>query len=120
MVTGWIKEHFRGISTSTGASYGAGMICTAVHRLNIHVTAFVPRDDLVEGIKVSVKGTVNRRGDALIMHAKDMSCIEIIPGVENMTEDEMDEAVEAPPLTSVKREASDVPHGNDGKKSKID
>ncbi|XP_015118782.1 uncharacterized protein LOC107042297 [Diachasma alloeum] len=103
MVTGWLKEHFRSITTSNGTSYGCGLICTEVHQMTVHIATFVPREDLIAGMKIAVKGTIDRRFDAFVLHTSSMDGITIVPGAEVMSEDEMDEAVESPPLV-LKRE----------------
>ncbi|XP_015121482.1 uncharacterized protein LOC107044196 [Diachasma alloeum] len=119
IVSGWLKEHFRSVNIANGASYRCGMICTDVYRMTVHVTTFVPRPDFVEGMKLDVKGTIDRRADAFVINVKSMEEITVVPFAPMMTEDQMDDAVESPPLTS-KRDAGDHPEDETGKKQKVD
>ncbi|XP_015120447.1 uncharacterized protein LOC107043440 [Diachasma alloeum] len=119
MVSGWLKEYFTSITTSNGASYRCGMICTDVHRMTIHVTTFVPKAELLEGMKINVKGTIDRRGDAFVLNATSMDQITAVPSAPRMSEDGMDDAVESPPLTSNRDADGYPPNGND-KKQKVE
>ncbi|XP_011313000.1 uncharacterized protein [Fopius arisanus] len=118
MITGWLKEPFRSISTTSGTSYGSGMICTDTHRMTVQVATFIPNEELREGMKLTVKGTIDRRLDAFVLNANSMDQIAVVPGAPMMSEDDMEDAVESPPLNP-KREA-DFSESSDGKKQKID
>ncbi|XP_011313001.1 uncharacterized protein [Fopius arisanus] len=113
MITGWLKEPFRSISTTSGTSYGSGMICTDTHRMTVQVATFIPNEELREGMKLTVKGTIDRRLDAFVLNANSMDQIAVVPGAPMMSEDDMEDAVESPPLNP-KREA-DFSESSDGK-----
>ncbi|XP_011313087.1 uncharacterized protein [Fopius arisanus] len=119
IVSGWLKEHFRSIITANGASYGCAMICTDVHRITVHVTTFVPKPEFVEGMKIDVQGSIERRADAFFFNVKSMEQITAVPFAPVMTEDEMDDAVESPPLTP-KRDADDCSQNGTEKRQKLD
>ncbi|XP_015118963.1 uncharacterized protein LOC107042431 isoform X2 [Diachasma alloeum] len=118
-ISGWLKEPFRSISTASGASYGSAMICSEVHRMTVHVTTFVPNENLLEGMKIKIRGTIDRRSNAFVLNTATMDQVSIIPGAPTMTEDEMDEAVESPPLV-LKRESEDIMEITIEKKQKCD
>ncbi|XP_063993666.1 uncharacterized protein LOC135171208 [Diachasmimorpha longicaudata] len=112
-ITGWLKEPFRSITTVSGSSYGCGMFCTRVHRMTIHVVTYIPREDLIEGIKMTIIGRVDRRGDGFVLNINSMDDIASLTEDVALNEDELDDAVEAPPLKrgaaeSASGEAMDV------------
>ncbi|XP_063979058.1 uncharacterized protein LOC135163511 [Diachasmimorpha longicaudata] len=109
-ITGWLKEAFRSITTVSGSSYGCGMFCTRVHRMTIHVVTYIPREDLIEGIKMTIKGRVDCRGDGFVLNINSMDDIAVLTEDVALNEDELDDAVEAPPLI-LKRGAAESASG---------